>query len=125
MNSRGTVSHYFPCSGKMDSVTGHDVKGVFDLYSYCLQNVELSGPTLFGPLLKEVVAQATIAYQRDPNYYSVSLILTDGAIHDMQLAKDWIVEGSLLPLSIIVIGIGNADFSLMEELDSDNQVIYD
>ena len=122
MGSKGQVSHFFPCSGKNDSVNGHDVKGVFDLYSYCLKNVELSGPTLFAPLLKEIVTQTKVAYQNDPNTYSILLILTDGAIHDMQTTKDWVVEGSELPLSIIVIGIGQADFSLMDELDSDDQV---
>ena len=34
------------------------------------------------------------------------------------------VEGSSLPLSVIVIGVGNADFSQMEELDSDGQVDF-
>lgn len=123
MASSGQVSHFFPCSGKFESAQGHDVKGVFDLYSYALKNVELSGPTLFGPLLKEVVSQTRVAYQNDPNTYNILLILTDGAIHDMQVTKDWIVEGTDLPLSIIVIGIGQADFSMMEELDSDEQVM--
>lgn len=47
------------------------------------------------------------------------LILTDGAIHDMKETRDLIVEASHLPLSIIIVGIGNADFSNMEELDGD------
>lgn len=84
--------------------------------------MELSGPTYFAPLLKEVVSQTRSAFERDPDTYTIMLILTDGAIHDMGATKDLIVEGSNLPLSIIVIGIGNADFSLMEELDSDGQV---
>lgn len=98
------------------------MEGVFKLYDYCLRNVELSGPTYFAPLIREVVGKVRSAYSQDPNTYSILLILTDGAIHDMAATKEWIVEGSHLPLSIIVIGIGNADFSLMEELDSDDQV---
>ncbi len=31
-----------------------------------------------------------------------------------------IVDASTLPLSIIIIGVGNADFSYMEELDGDS-----
>lgn len=98
--------------------------GVFKLYDYCLKNVTLSGPTYFGPLLKETIIQTRNSFAADPNTYTILLILTDGAIHDMAASKDWIVEGSSLPLSIIVIGIGNADFSLMEELDSDDQVSW-
>lgn len=37
--------------------------------------------------------------------------------------KEAIVEASSLALSIIVVGIGNADFNAMEELDSDNCVL--
>ena len=51
--------------------------------------------------------------------YHTLLILTDGAIHDMRETRDLIVEASHLPLSIIIVGIGNADFGMMEELDGD------
>jgi hypothetical protein len=47
------------------------------------------------------------------------LILTDGVITDMDQAKESIVEASSLPLSIIIVGVGGADFQMMEELDCD------
>lgn len=34
--------------------------------------------------------------------------------------KDAIVDAAELPVSIIIVGIGNADFSEMDELDSDS-----
>lgn len=55
--------------------------------------------------------------------YHILLILTDGAIHDMRETKDLIVECSKYPLSIIIVGIGNADFSNMVELDGDEVVL--
>ena len=42
------------------------------------------------------------------------MIITDGIINDMQKTIDQIVRGSNLPLSIIIVGVGNADFSSME-----------
>jgi hypothetical protein len=57
--------------------------------------------------------------------YQVLLILTDGAIHDMSAVKDLIVGLAGLPCSIIIVGIGNADFSMMDELDGDHEVITD
>jgi Copine len=54
----------------------------------------------------------------------VLLILTDGCIHDMDATKREIVEMSRLGISIIIVGIGNEDFGMMEELDSDNQVTF-
>ena len=47
------------------------------------------------------------------------LLLTDGVIHDMPTTRDTIEQLSNLPCSIIIVGVGNADFSAMEELDGD------
>ena len=47
------------------------------------------------------------------------MILTGGIINDMNETIDSIVEGSKLPLSIVIIGIGNADFTNMVFLDGD------
>lgn len=48
------------------------------------------------------------------------LLLTDGVIHDMPRTKELIYELAELPCSLIIIGVGNADFSAMEELDGDD-----
>ena len=47
------------------------------------------------------------------------MILTDGGITDMKETKDCIVEGSKLPLSIVIIGIGRGPFDNMDTLDGD------
>ena len=57
------------------------------------------------------IAQA-IRAQR--NKYLVLLILTDGAIHDMEDSIRSLVGASQLPLSVLFIGVGNDDFSSME-----------
>jgi len=49
------------------------------------------------------------------------LILTDGIISDMEATIGEIVNASELPLSIIIVGVGNADFKLMERLDADEE----
>jgi hypothetical protein len=58
--------------------------------------------------------------QQSTQIYQVLLILTDGEIHDMDRTVDLIVSNSNLPLSIIIVGIGNADFTNMNVLDGDN-----
>ena len=58
--------------------------------------------------------------------YHILLILTDGAIHDMSRVKSLIVEASRHPTSIVIVGVGDSDeFELMEELDSDGQLLRD
>ena len=53
------------------------------------------------------------------------MILTDGIIDDMNETIDSLVESSFLPISVIIIGIGNADFSVMNKLDADDNPLYD
>lgn len=120
--NKGVLSHFFPCSGDFGNPAGHGVEGIFQLYHHCLSHVSLSGPTLFAPLLKEIVGFTRSSFKQDPNCYSVLLILTDGCICDMPATKDAIVEGSELPLSIVIVGVGNANFANMQELDSDDKV---
>ena len=47
------------------------------------------------------------------------MILTDGIITDFEDTKAAIVSASELPMSIIIVGVGDEDFSAMEALDSD------
>lgn len=53
------------------------------------------------------------------------MILTDGTIHDMPRTKQFIVQLSKLPCSIVIVGIGNADWSDMEKLDGDDGILRD
>jgi hypothetical protein len=58
--------------------------------------------------------------------YHVLLILTDGEIHDMNETKYSIVEASHnLPLSVIIVGVGNSSFDNMDALDSDSHALTD
>ncbi|KAJ8523561.1 hypothetical protein ON010_g17558 [Phytophthora cinnamomi] len=55
---------------------------------------------------------------------AVYIIYTDGAIMDMQGTIDAIVEAShTSPLSIVIIGVGPADFSTMVALDGDGDTL--
>ncbi|MEQ2178816.1 hypothetical protein GOODEAATRI_018105, partial [Goodea atripinnis] len=55
--------------------------------------------------------------------YFVLLIITDGVITDMDETRTAIVNASRLPMSIIIIGVGGADFSAMEFLDGDDGIL--
>lgn len=52
----------------------------------------------------------------------VLMILTDGEIHDIKETIQAIVEISTrnLPLSIVIVGVGNEDFANMVKLDGDD-----
>ena len=52
-------------------------------------------------------------------------LFTDGSIHDLAETKDRVVELSYLPVSIIIVGIGDEDFGQMVHLDADSHVLLD
>ncbi len=58
------------------------------------------------------------------NYY-VLLIITDGVISDIKETISAIVYSSALPMSIIIVGVGDADFTAMDILDADDGVLKD
>jgi len=117
------TSHFFPLSGDSQNCAGYDVAGVFEIYNYALKSVELSGPTHFAPLIRETRQFTEEAFKTNNDCYTILLILTDGVIHDMALTVNEIVLCSKLPISIIIVGVGNEDFSQMEALDSDDQLL--
>lgn len=107
----GPVQHCFPVYGQGYEV--HGVDGILAAYQQCLPLVHLAGPTIFSPLLQATIhaIQAKGGCTQERQQYQVLLILTDGIINDMQQAVDAIVEASALPVSVIIIGVGTADFS--------------
>eukprot|EP00769_Ergobibamus_cyprinoides_P001439 gnl/Ergobibamus_cyprinoides/248.p1 GENE.gnl/Ergobibamus_cyprinoides/248~~gnl/Ergobibamus_cyprinoides/248.p1 ORF type:complete len:257 (+),score=77.00 gnl/Ergobibamus_cyprinoides/248:659-1429(+) len=116
----GRVSHCFPLHPAAPELPG--VAAVCQAYREALAHVVLSGPTLFAPLLEELNEEAARAPALN---YHVLLLCTDGQTMDMQQTITQIVAASKLPVSIIIAGIGNADFSAMDELDADTQPLVD
>ena len=92
-----------------------------EAYNFSLMNVKLYGPTYFSPWIETFVN--FVKDNLSTPLYHILLILTDGDIHDMDKTKDLIVSASLLPISIIIIGIGDEEFELMIELDGDEKVL--
>ena len=95
----------------------YTIDNVIKEYRNCFQKIILAGPTKFCPIIKTVIEKIKI--ENNPLKYHILLILTDGIILDMQDTIDALVEGSFLPLSIIIIGIGNDHFKEMIELNGD------
>ena len=83
----------------------------------------MAGPTFFSSIMDIFMDFAVEG--RDLKTYFILLILTDGEIHDMNETKKMIIEASKLPCSIIIVGIGDEDFDMMIELDSDDKALKD
>lgn len=120
-----TLSHEFPLNFNMDNPYCAGIDGIFHAYTEAVMRVKLWGPTNISPIINHV---ARFAYQAQntqttPQNYFVLLLITDGVITDMDETRTAIVNASHLPMSIIIIGVGKADFSAMEILDGDDGVL--
>lgn len=114
----GRVSHEFSLTGDETNPLCAGIQGVIAAYQRSITAVELYGPTNFAPIISSLVRRATGA--PPGQVYTVLLIITDGVISDMEQTKAAIVAASVLPISIIIVGVGHADFSEMEMLDGDD-----
>uniref|UniRef100_A0A8B9MAX2 Copine family member 9 n=1 Tax=Accipiter nisus TaxID=211598 RepID=A0A8B9MAX2_9AVES len=113
----GKISHQFPLNNNVDNPSCAGIEGVLESYLQSLRTVQLYGPTNFAPVINQVAGAA--AQVTDGSQYHVLLIITDGVISDMLQTKEAIVTASALPMSIIIVGVGPAEFEAMEELDGD------
>uniref|UniRef100_A0A8C3VFK3 Copine 5 n=1 Tax=Catharus ustulatus TaxID=91951 RepID=A0A8C3VFK3_CATUS len=114
----GHVSHEFPLNGDASNPACHGIAGVLEAYQRSLRRVQLYGPTNFAPVVNHVARSAATVL--DGSQYFVLLIITDGVISDMAQTKEAIVNAAKLPMSIIIVGVGQAEFDAMVELDGDD-----
>uniref|UniRef100_A0A8C8HBE4 Copine VII n=1 Tax=Oncorhynchus tshawytscha TaxID=74940 RepID=A0A8C8HBE4_ONCTS len=100
------------------------IQGVVEAYQNCLPKIQLYGPTNVSPIISRIAklsaGEETI---KDASRYHILLILTDGVVTDMADTREAIVRASYQPLSIIIVGVGNADFTDMQILDGDDGVL--
>uniref|UniRef100_A0A672NUJ7 Copine-5 n=1 Tax=Sinocyclocheilus grahami TaxID=75366 RepID=A0A672NUJ7_SINGR len=114
----GRVSHEFPLNGNIENPYCNGIEGILEAYHQSLKTVQLYGPTNFAPVVNHVARYA--AAVQDGSQYFVLLIITDGVISDMSQTKEAIVNAAKLPMSIIIVGVGQAEFDAMIELDGDD-----
>ncbi|XP_038996924.1 E3 ubiquitin-protein ligase RGLG2-like [Hibiscus syriacus] len=128
-----------PCFGFGDASThDHDVFSFYPDKRFCngfeeilsryreiMPHLRLSGPTSFAPIIE----MAMTIVEQSCGQYHVLVIIADGQVtgnvdtgHGRlspleQKTVDAIVQASKLPLSIIVVGVGDGPWDMMKEFD--------
>ncbi|XP_014643750.1 PREDICTED: copine-4 [Ceratotherium simum simum] len=119
-----TVSHDFAINFNEDNPECAGIQGVVEAYQSCLPKLQLYGPTNIAPIIQKVAKSASEETNtKEASQYFILLILTDGVITDMADTREAIVHASHLPMSVIIVGVGNADFSDMQMLDGDDGIL--
>lgn len=118
------VSHDFAINFNPEDDECEEIQGVVEAYQNCLPKIQLYGPTNVAPIINRLAKVAAgDGNIKDASRYHILLILTDGVVTDMADTREAIVRASYQPLSIIIVGVGNADFTDMQILDGDDGVL--
>merc|ERR1712070_383193 len=90
---------------------------VLERYDTISRNVRLAGPTCFAPVIHEAIHIAA----KEKSYH-ILVIIADGQVTDSSpqgATARAIVEASKYPLSIVVVGVGDGPWGIMEEYDDE------
>jgi len=93
---------------------------VLHRYKEITPTIKLAGPTSFAPLIREAIR----IVQATQNQYHILVIIADGEItidsvytQPTTATRQAIVDASSYPLSIIMVGVGDGPWDLMNEFD--------
>uniref|UniRef100_A0A7S1CXA8 C2 domain-containing protein n=1 Tax=Cyclophora tenuis TaxID=216820 RepID=A0A7S1CXA8_CYCTE len=115
----GIVRHCFQVGNAAES---HGVQGILDAYHGVFRTgLIMSSPTVFVEVIQTAAAKAMSmqeqARAQGRQSYTILLILTDGSVSDVNATAQCLAQCANAPLSVVIVGVGNADFSAMQFLD--------
>ena len=98
------------------------INEVLKYFKLCLKSKFIKGEKFINlsPLIKKITKE--IYKLKETNHYNTAFIIIRGLIDQNDVTKtiDAIIESSLLPLTIFVIGVGKNDYSQMNNIFSSN-----
>mmetsp|Transcript_16283 Transcript_16283/g.16215 ORF Transcript_16283/g.16215 Transcript_16283/m.16215 type:complete len:267 (+) Transcript_16283:818-1618(+) len=115
------VNHCFALNKNEENPSVNNFADIVQKYLDVLSNIKLSGPSYFHNILQKAVDKAKPII--DGKLYTIVILVTDGDIDDLPQTVELLQEASKYPISVIVVGVGDADFSNMNSLDSDTGLL--
>lgn len=100
-----------------DGRPSHGVDEVLSRYKEVAETVNLAGPTSFAPVVREA-----INIVREEQSYHILVIIADGQVTDHSPTGETaraIIEASNYPISIVVVGVGDGPWDVMETYDDE------
>lgn len=119
------VRHCFQCGSEVE-VEG--VQGIMDAYRGVFRTpLTMSYPTKFTEVIQTAASYARheqeVSQEETKLSYTILLVLTAGNIENVKATKQQLIDASTDPLSVVIVGIGEADFKGMAFLDEHDAAV--
>jgi hypothetical protein len=112
----GFEGNYFPLTFDPRNPRVRGFAGIVSAYRSSLSKIQLSHPTIFSDIIEMIRTPQNERF-KSGNFYGVLVVLVDDEVSDYQKTVDEIIMSSAQALSIVIIGIGPADFTRMEKFN--------
>ena len=120
------VNQCFALNGNNEKPEIKSIENVLITYRNILPVIKLCDYGLLSPIIMEINNKVKEEIKENKNkFYNILIILTCGNIKDEKETINNIVESSFLPISIIIVGIGNGDFRNMDLLEENDDLLID
>ncbi|KAK3776344.1 hypothetical protein RRG08_002997 [Elysia crispata] len=86
---------------------------VLERYGEIASEVTLGGPTNFAPIINKAVSIV-----QDLKKYHILIVIADGQVTEHSSTVQAIVDASLYPLSIVMVGVGDGPWATMDQFDN-------
>ena len=98
------------------------IKSLMEVYDSGIRKIQPHGPSAHAEVIR-YAAEFTAADEvtQENQFYTILLIISRGEIIDMKSTVDAIVEAAKLPLSIVLVAVGDADRKKFKILDGDEK----
>ena len=116
-NYKGLFLRCFNLDDKGEKISG--IENIIDSYKKTVKKVTFSGGTYFSPVIEKINQELKKNINNENLKYHILLILSDGIVDDINEIIDSVIESAKLPLSIIIIGVGDSVEDDMKRLNGE------